>query len=92
MSASAGSSKFFNLTAQQVRIDSMLPSFAYTMPLPAQYQDSVYSVKLLYPEYIDLTTAEARRFEKLGGSRQQQVELSQQVLFDRGNPSLQVAF
>ena len=92
MSASAGSSKFFNLTAQQVRVDSMLPSFAYTMPLPAQYQDSVYSVKLLYPEYIDLTTAEARRFEKLGGSRQQQAELSQQVLFDRGNPSLQVAF
>ena len=33
--------RFFNLTYEQVRIDSVLPRFTYRLPLQGDYRDSV---------------------------------------------------
>ncbi len=61
----AGAQKFFNLTANDVRIDDELPSFSYTTPLGTQYSDSVYSVKIEYPEFIDMSKEDIVRLKKL---------------------------
>ncbi len=90
--AHAEYTKFFNLTASEVRIDSMLPAFSYAIPLSEQYADSVYTVSILYPEYIDVTSTEASRYEQLNGKRQSSPAILQEVLFDRRNPSLRVSF
>ncbi len=58
---------FFNLTAQEVRIDSLLPLFTWQMPLPANYADSTYTVSIEYPEFIDMHEADVRRYRQLKG-------------------------
>ena len=46
--------KFFNLTAEEVSIDSVMPYFTYSIPLGSNYADSTYSVSIVYPEFIDM--------------------------------------
>ena len=53
--------RFFNLTADEVKVDSVLPHFLYSIPLPENYQDSVYTVSVKYPEYMDMTVSEIGR-------------------------------
>lgn len=60
--------KFFNLTASEVSVDSLLPQFVYSQALGDAYQDSVYTVTLKYPEYIDLTLADIANYNKLSGA------------------------
>jgi len=60
-----GAQEFFNLTARQVRIDSLLPVFFYQRPLPGCYADSVYTVSIEYPEFIDMTEADIKRYHSL---------------------------
>ena len=57
----ASAQEFFNLTAQEVRIDSVLPQFNYTRELGPCYADSVYKVSILYPEFIDMSAADVAR-------------------------------
>ena len=45
----ASAQEFYNLTAEQVRIDTLLPRFACSFPLAGQYADSAYSVAIEYP-------------------------------------------
>ena len=54
----AAQRKFFNLTASDVKIDSVLPVVSYIMPLSANYADSLYTVTIDYPEFIDATSAD----------------------------------
>ena len=61
------SQAFFNLTADEVRIDSVLPSFCYSFPLQGNYGDSVYSVSIDYPEFIDVSPTDIARLKKLLG-------------------------
>src|SRR3712207_3880710 len=61
--------RFFHLTYDEVRVDSVLPRFAFSLPLPADYRDSVYQVEILYPEYLDLTPAEVTAYRRKGGLR-----------------------
>lgn len=46
--------KFFNLTADEVRIGEQLPCFTYSQKLGTQYADSTYSVAIEYPEYMEM--------------------------------------
>ena len=46
--------KFFNLTADEVRLDSVLPFFSCHVPLDGAWQDSVYTVTIEYPEFIGM--------------------------------------
>ena len=57
--------QFYNLTAQEVRIDSVLPLFTYTQELGARYADSVYTVRIDYPEFIDMTETDVARLRKI---------------------------
>ena len=59
----AGAQEFVNLTASEVRIDSVLPLYYHNIPLGANYADSIYSVSIDYPEFIDMSEADIRRYE-----------------------------
>ena len=62
----AAAQRFYNLTADEVRIDSVMPRFTTSIPLGAHYADSVYTVEILYPEYLDMTPYSLRRLRALG--------------------------
>ncbi len=57
---------FFNLTADEVRIDSVLPSFGHSFPLTEGWADSTYSVTIEYPEFIDMGEADVARLHAIG--------------------------
>lgn len=63
--AGAGAQSFFNLTADEVRIDTVLPRFSYSHDLGYNYADSVYDVTIEYPEFIEMTEADIRRYKAI---------------------------
>ena len=65
LTASMSAHEFFNLTAEEVRIDSVLPSFHYEWPLDGHYADSVYEVSIDYPEFIDMSEADIDRYHHI---------------------------
>lgn len=65
VSMMAGAQEFFNLTAAEVRIGTELPVFSYTRELGADYADSVYTVSIDYPEFIDMGEADIVRYHAL---------------------------
>ena len=93
LAAPARAQRFFNLTSDEVSVDSVLPSFAYTMPLPADYADSTYTATILYPEFIDMSTFDVARYRALGGEEPQPLPtVAMRVVTDRKRPSLRMAF
>ncbi len=56
---------FFNLTAEEVEIDSLLPRFEYSWPIGSGYKDSTYTVSIEYPEFIDMTASEIIRLKHI---------------------------
>ena len=54
--------QFFNLTAEQVKIDSVLPYVSYSWQLGEHYADSIYEVSIVYPEFIDMDAADVKRY------------------------------
>lgn len=63
--ADATAQSFFNLTAEQVKIDSLLPSFSYSKELGYNYSDSIYDVTIEYPEFIDMTKTDILRYKSI---------------------------
>ena len=63
----ASAQTFYNLTAQQVRIGDALPVFTYQQQLGPHYADSVYAVRIDYPEFIDMREADIRRYQQISG-------------------------
>ena len=57
--------RFFDLTAEEERIDSLLPVFNYEQELGSNYADSVYTVSIEYPEFIDMTATDVARYQRL---------------------------
>lgn len=89
----AHAQRFFNLTSDQVSVDSVMPSFAYTIPLPTNYADSVYTTSILYPEFIDMTPLDLERYRKLGGTEPSALPtVTQRVVTDRKQPMLRMSF
>lgn len=85
--------KFFNLISEEVKIDSVLPNFVYTQPLPDNYQDSVYTVRLKYAEYVDMTQADILKYNHISGAAlPKQVPLSQSIAVCRRKGMLMVSF
>lgn len=85
--------RFFNLTYEQVKIDSVLPNFSYNIPLSGNYQDSIYTVTLLYPEFIDMSKNDITRYNELSGTALPKLPaVSQKIILNRKQPSLQVSF
>lgn len=93
VSMPSGAQRFFNLTSAQVSVDSVMPSFAYTLPLPADYSDSVYTATILYPEFIDMTAMDIANYHKLSSAGLPALPvLSQAVVTDRKRPMLRMSF
>ena len=64
--------EFFNLTADEVKIDSVLPLFEYTWPVELPGRPSAlaggaagYTVSIEYPEFIDMTASDIARLKSL---------------------------
>lgn len=85
--------RFFNLTADEVKVDSVLPHFLYSIPLPENYQDSVYTVSVKYPEYMDMTVSDVANYNRISGAAlPSQVPLSQNISVSRRKGYLVVSF
>ena len=85
--------RFFNLTSPEVRVDSVLPQFVCSYPLQGAYQDSLYTVEVKYPEYVDMTPADIANYNRLSGAAlPQQVSISQEVVTCRKQAMLRVSF
>lgn len=85
--------RFFNLTADEVKVDSVLPHFLYSIPLPENYQDSVYTVSVKYPEYMDMTMSDVANYNRISGAAlPSQVPLSQNISVSRRKGYLVVSF
>ena len=55
VTANAQRQRFFNLTVEDIEIDSLLPQFTYAIPVGENYADSVYQLEIRYPEFIDMS-------------------------------------
>ena len=84
---------FFNLTAQEVRIDSVLPTFTYQKPLGSHYADSTYTVSIEYPEFIEMSKADIKRYHQLTDEALPELpEITQYIGVSRKQGMLDVSF
>ena len=87
------SQRFFNLTYEQVKIDSVLPRFAYSIPLHGDYRDSVYRVSIVYPEFVDMSQRNIEHYNRLSGAALPAMPPVQQfIAMNRRRPELVVSF
>ena len=85
--------RFFNLTAKEVRIDSLLPVFTYKQPLPSGYADSVYHVTIQYPEFVPMSAEDIRRYQQISGAPLPALpQVSQLISVDRKQGELVASF
>lgn len=82
--------KFYNLTSQDVKIDTIMPSVAYDVALPMSYKDTLYSVVMKYPEYIEMTKKDIEAYKKLQGETlpPESPEIATFITFARKKPHL----
>lgn len=89
----ASAQQFFNLTADEVKVDSVLPRFVYSKPLEGSYQDSVYTATIKYAEYVDMTPSAISRYNQISGAAlPSQVSISQDISVCRRKGTLVVSF
>lgn len=86
--------EYFNLTAQQVRIDSMLPTFTYSWPIDATNSESSYSVTIAYPEFYPMSADDVKRYEQITGGvmPSSMPDITQQISVSRKKKRLEVSF
>ena len=85
--------RFFNLTADEVRVDTLLPVFNYAYPLDSHYADSTYTVAIEYPEFVPMSTGEIERYQHISGAPLQALpEIHQSISVDRKQGTLHIGF
>ena len=67
LALSAEAQRFFNLTAGEVKLDSLLPTFTYQIDLGTNYADSIYEATIEYPEFIDMSPSDIARYKQISG-------------------------
>ena len=89
----ANAQRFFNLTSSQVEVDSVLPEFTYAIPLYDNYDDSLYTVSILYPEFIDMTRTDIANYERLSNEPLPEMPVvKQQIAVSRKKAMLETYF
>ena len=89
----ASAQGYFNLTAQEVKIDTLLPAFHYAYPLGANYADSTYEAVIEYPEFIDMSHDDVERYQQLSGRPLGALpEMYQSVSMSRKQGTLHIGF
>ena len=76
----AEAQEYVDLTAQQVRIDSLLPVFTWQKPLGPNYADSSYTVSIEYPEFIDMSKEDILRYQHISGAPLPELPVINQTL------------
>ena len=85
--------KFFNLTAQEVKVDSVLPEFSYAYDLGDNYADSTYQVTIEYPEFVPMTDADVQQYYRLTSEPLKALPTVEQIIsVSRRKGTLHVAF
>ena len=85
--------RFFNLTAQEVRIDSLLPVFTYAYPIGPRYADSIYTVSIEYPEFIPMSDVDVKRYHEISGETLKAMpDVQQHIAVSRKQGALYVSF
>lgn len=89
----AKAQKFFNLTADEVRIDSVIPSFGYSKDLGSAYADSIYTVTIEYPEFIDMQKGDVEKLKKISNVTYPALpEITTKTVVERKKGRLEVYF
>ena len=94
----ANAQQFFNLKADEVRIDTLLPAFNYAYPLGPNYADSTYEVTIDYPEFIPMESDEIERYKKISHEGMENAELpampeiTHSISVDRKQGTLHIGF
>ena len=85
--------RFFNLTYDQVRVDSLMPHFGYSIPLQGHWQDSLYTVSIVYPDFVEMTPRDIAAYRRLSDERPPSLPVvTQRIALDRKRPALHVGF
>ena len=85
--------RFFNLTYDQVRVNSILPHFGHAIPLTGNYQDSTYTASIVYPEFAEMTRADIANYNANWGKQLPEMpQLEQRIVLDRKRAILNVGF
>ena len=93
VSMQAQTQRFYNLTAKDVKIDTLLPRFTCDFELPTDYADSIYQAEIAYPEFITMTRADIKRYEAISGQPLPALPaIEQNVSIDRKRARLNVTF
>lgn len=93
MGLSVSAQRFFNLTSDEVSVDSMLPQFTYAVPLEGTFTDSIYTATILYPEFIDMTQEDIARYHSLSSDSLPALpHVEQRLALSRKKGSLEVGF
>ncbi len=70
--------QLFSLTRSELKIDSLMPEFSHIIPLNGNFQDSIYSVQLVYPEFSEMSKEQSERCKEMtadsDASKSEQVE------------------
>jgi len=91
--ASTYAQDFFNLTASDVKIDSLLPVFAHQYLLGKSYADSTYSVAIEYPEFIDMSEDDIALYKAITADEPPAMPVvDSYVAIDRKQGVLEVSF
>ena len=90
---SVSAQRFFNLTSDEVRIDSLLPMFTHKLPLGSNYADSTYTITIQYPEFIPMSKDDVERYYRITSAPLPTMpEVSQLLSVDRKQGELTVSF
>ena len=95
ITADAQYKKFYNLSSDEVRVDSILPEFAENIALNGLYKDSLYKAEILYPEFVDMTAAEVEMLKQNHAQILPLAELPtihENYVSSRGNSSVVFSF
>jgi hypothetical protein len=65
----AEAQEYVDLTAEQVRIGQQLPVFTWQKQLGPHFDDSVYVVSIAYPEFIDMSADDIRRYQQISDGK-----------------------
>ena len=89
----ASAQQFFHLTADELRVDTLsAQQFTHVMPLPEAWRDSVYTVSIVYPEYVDMKAADVANYKRLVAEQPDaEPKVETHVTFDRKRASLLAA-
>ena len=87
-----GAQRFYNLTALQVKVDSVLPVVTYAIPLYDNYCDSTYTVSIEYPEFIPMSDSDIRHYQAITKEPLPRLpKVNQQICVSRKKGTLEVS-